>query len=128
MESKIVMSIGQCMYDHVSIANLIQSLGLQIEKVDIPEEAIKLLKQNKNKYCLVLVNRKIDIDYSDGIELIKKIKNDHELKEIPIMLVSNYREAQEEAIKYGAIYGFGKSELLKKETKEKIMNAIKINV
>ena len=126
MQDKIIMSVGQCVPDHYSIARLMNELGFDIEKVDYPEQALELLIKNKNQYALVLVNRKIDIDYSDGLELIKKIKSHPEIKDIPVMLVSNFPEAQEEAVKNGALYGFGKAELNKTETKEKILNALNI--
>ncbi|GIX42245.1 MAG: transcriptional regulator [Leptospiraceae bacterium] len=128
MSSKVVMNVGQCFPDHLSIKKLFDKLGVELEKIDIPEEVIKLLKENKNKYALVLINRKIDLDYSNGIDLIKKIKNDPDIKDIPVMLVSNYKEAQEEAVRYGALYGFGKAELDNEETKEKILNALNLKI
>ena len=39
---------------------------------------------------LVLVNRKLDADYSDGMEILKAIKADSALAPVPVMLVSNY--------------------------------------
>ncbi len=124
MKDKIVMSVGQCNYDHSLITKLLQSLDLNCEKVDDIETAYDKLMKEKDRYILVLVNRKIDKDHSDGIELIKKIKGNEVLKEIPVMLVSNYPEYQKEAVQYGAEYGFGKAELNKNETKEKILHAI----
>lgn len=124
MKNKLIMSVGQCNYDHASITRLLQSLQLDCEKIDDIITAYETLKKQKDRYILVLVNRKIDKDNSDGIELIKKIKNDEELKNIPVMLVSNYPEVQQEAVKYGAEYGFGKRELNQDKTREKILNAI----
>ncbi len=121
---KLVMSVGQCIKDHILLSNLFGELGFEMEKVDIPEEAYKKLKNNSSLYDLVLINRKIDIDYSDGIELLKKIKSDPDTQNVKVMIVSNYPEVQQEAVKNGAIYGFGKAELQNTETKEKIINAI----
>ncbi|MCX7999483.1 MAG: hypothetical protein N3A69_11125, partial [Leptospiraceae bacterium] len=85
-----------------------------------------LLELRKTHYDLVLVNRKLDIDNSDGILLIQAIQEATDLKNIPVMLVSNYKEYQEEAVRLGAVYGFGKAELSKDETKKKIEKALKL--
>jgi CheY-like chemotaxis protein len=66
----------------------------------------------------VLVNRKLDTDYSDGIEVIRAIKADSSTSAVPVMLVTNYPEHQETAIAVGAIRGFGKLEFGKPETRE----------
>ena len=62
------------------------------------------------RFDLVLINRKLDADYSDGREIVRSIKQDSELAETPVMLVSNHDEAQQEAVELGAEYGFGKLE------------------
>jgi hypothetical protein len=36
------------------------------------------------------------------------------------MIISNYPEAQEEAVRFGAVYGFGKLELLRPEAIERV--------
>ena len=66
---------------------------------------------------LVLVNRKLDVDYSDGLEIIKQIKADPELAKVPTMLVTNYPENQAEAVAEGAEPGFGKLSLDADETR-----------
>ena len=57
---------------------------------------------------LVTVNRKLDRDYTDGIEVIKRIKSDPDVGSVPVMLVTNYDEHQETAIQQGCVRGFGK--------------------
>lgn len=125
MHPKVVMSVGQCFPDHLAISKLLNSLGIQVEKVDSQILALNSLKKNKNKYSLVLINRKLDLDNSNGIELLKKIKEDPEIQNLKVMIISNYKEVQEKAVELGGLYGFGKSELSKEETKEKILNALK---
>ncbi len=122
---KVVMSVGQCFHDHMRIAQLVQSVGSDIEKVDFANIALKKLKENFSLYSLVLVNRKFDADNLDGIDFIKILKNTEIVKDIPVMLISNYKNFQEEAVKYGAISGFGKDELHLKETKEKLEKILK---
>lgn len=77
-------------------------------------------KLQSGKYDLVLVNRKLDEDYSDGMEIVKAIKADAELGSVPVMLITNYCQHQEEAIAAGAIRGFGKMEYNKPETLERL--------
>ena len=68
----------------------------------------------------MLVNRKLDIDYSDGLEVIRQIKSDPTISGVPVMLVTNYPEHQDAAIAAGAIRGFGKLEYDKPETRERL--------
>lgn len=83
--------------------------GAQVVRVADGEQAAAELA--KGKFDLVLVNRKLDIDYSDGMEIVRRVVGLPDEQRPPIMLVSNYPEYQEEAVKAGAAYGFGKAEL-----------------
>ena len=71
------------------------------------KKAIFLWLQNQS-VDFVLVNRKLDVDHTDGTILIEKMQKDSKLRQIPIMLISNYQESQEEAVGLGAVRGFGK--------------------
>lgn len=76
-------------------------------RVALPEEALRILQDEP--VDLVFVNRKIDADYSDGMELIRAMQERG--LSTPIMLISNYPAAQAEAVAAGALPGFGKMEL-----------------
>lgn len=120
---KRVLDVGQCSPDHWSIKHLIEGeLGAQIVQAHLAGEALEQLRAGK--FDLVLVNRKFDADYSDGLELIRAIKTDAALAAVPVMLVSNYAEAQAEAVAAGALPGFGKAELRSPATKEKLSAAL----
>lgn len=82
------------------------------------DDTVELLR--KRKVDLVTVNRKLDRDYSDGLEIIKKIKSDPEIGNVPVMLVTNYDEHQQAAVAEGATYGFGKLEIGNEGTIEKL--------
>ena len=73
-----------------------------------------------DEYDLVLVNRKLAADSSDGVDLLKRVKSDPQLADRPVMLLSNFPEAQEAAVKAGAEPGFGKAQLDRPETVEKL--------
>jgi two-component system chemotaxis response regulator CheY len=70
------------------------------------------------------VNRVSDADGSPGIELIRALKADPGLAGVPVMLVSNYADAQAQAVALGALPGFGKADLTAPETTEKLRSAL----
>jgi CheY-like chemotaxis protein len=80
------------------------------------EDALSLLRSEQ--IHLVLVNRKLDRDQTDGIEVIKRIKAIPESAATPAMLITNYPEHQERAVKAGAQRGFGKADLDAPATRE----------
>jgi two-component system chemotaxis response regulator CheY len=88
--------------------------------VQVDDAAGALAELKGEHFDLVLVNRKLDRDYSDGIEVIRKLKADPDAASVPVMLVTNYPEHQASAVAIGAIPGFGKLEFQKPETREKL--------
>lgn len=117
--SKRVLSVGQCSPDHNSIRQLIETrYSATVVPADRAQDALE--KLHSERYDLVLVNRKLDIDYSDGLEVIKQIKADPELREVPVMLITNYAEHQQLAVEAGAVPGFGKLEYEQPQTHEKL--------
>jgi CheY-like chemotaxis protein len=108
--TKRVLSVGQCVPDHGAISRFLQSaFDVAIDKADTSVDALDALQ--KRSYDLILINRKLDADYSDGTEILRLIKSDVELAATPVMLVTNYKEHQANAVALGAVYGFGKDEL-----------------
>jgi CheY-like chemotaxis protein len=115
--SKRVLDVGQCGPDHAAIRNyLTRNFTCEIVQVDDATDALAQLKAGR--FDLVLVNRKLDVDYSDGIDVIRVLKDDPSTASVPVMLVTNYPEHQDAAIAAGAIRGFGKLEFGKPETRE----------
>jgi two-component system chemotaxis response regulator CheY len=117
-----VLSIGQCRPDQAGIAFYLQnSFGASTQAAATEVEAFQLLEQGK--YELILVNRVLDLDGSDGLALIERIlASDH--GDTPVMLVSNYPDWQEKAISSGAVPGFGKAELNSAETKQRLQRIL----
>lgn len=108
--SKRVLSIGQCGPDHSALSRFLKSsFDVVIETAATAAESLDLLR--KSQYDLVLINRKLDYDYSDGEEIIRTMQADAVLKAIPVMLISNYAEYQDNAVALGAVRGFGKNDL-----------------
>lgn len=121
---KRVLSIGNCGYDHGNISSLLHKhFGAEVDAAGSAAEALATLE--KEKYDLVLVNRVFDADGDSGIKLIKKLKTDNKLQTIPVMLVSNYPDAQTEAEAAGAVAGFGKNQLGRPQLVEQLKPFLK---
>ena len=120
MESgKVVLSVGQCRPDQAAITHFLTShFGVQVITADHYEDALMAVRDTS--VDLVLINRKLDADYSDGLEILVALKADPATSGIPVMLVSNFAEWQEKAIQKGAVSGFGKAELASPATREKL--------
>ena len=117
--TKKVLSVGNCSFDHGMIEELISAnFDAQVAAASLQDEALEILRADR--FDLVLVNRKLVTDSSEGVELIERIKADPQLANLPVMLLSNYPEAQGEAVAAGAKPGFGKAELDRPETLEKL--------
>ena len=103
----IVDSEGAAGLPYARLVARLQPMELRVEKT--PEAAPDTLARlKKGGVSLVCVNRKLDCDYSDGMEVIRQIKSDDALKDIPVMLISNYEEHQMAAVSAGAVERFGK--------------------
>ena len=119
MTQKTVLSIGQCRPDQAAISHYLTShFQARVLTADLPTDAYQLLREQS--IDLVLVNRKLDADYSDGMEIVQHLCTDELTAKIPVMLVSNFAEWQEKAVEMGAVYGFGKAELNRPETKQRL--------
>lgn len=117
--ARTVLSIGQCRPDQAAITHYLSSgFGATVVKADFPDEAIKILESQA--VDLVLINRLLDADGSEGLPILKRIRAGRRNASVPVMLVSNYAEWQQKAVEAGAIYGFGKAELNRPETKSRL--------
>jgi CheY-like chemotaxis protein len=116
---KTLLDCGNCGPDFSSIrqmatsnfdAEVLQSHGL--------EDTLQILRSQQ--IDLVTVNRKLDRDYSDGLEVVRAIKSDAEVGSVPVMLVTNLEEHQQAAIEAGCVRGFGKLAIDDPATRETI--------
>lgn len=107
MAGKRVLSVGQCDFDHNNIGARLKALfGAILVPVDDASEALGLLV--RERFDLILVNRVFDANGGSGLDLIRELNApDHP----PRMLVSNFSDAQDQAVAAGAVRGFGKAEL-----------------
>ena len=125
MSSKTVLSIGQCRPDQAAITHFLTSnFPVKVVATDLPDESLKLMQDSP--VDLVLINRKLDADYSDGMEILRSIKSNPDLAATPVMLVSNFEDWQEKAIESGALRGFGKAELSSPQTIQRVGAALSL--
>jgi two-component system chemotaxis response regulator CheY len=108
--AKRVLSVGQCAADNWSISRFIRKhFDADVSTADSLSDALDQLRAGG--VDLVLVNRVFDADGFSGLEMIKQIQADADLRSVPMMLVSNYEEPQRQAVEMGAVPGFGKGAL-----------------
>ena len=88
-------------------------------------EAIKKLEKEKNLPDLMLLD--IKLPYMDGLEFLKKIKEDKRFKKIPVILLTNLSQKEEinEGMGLGAVDYLIKSHFTPSEVLEKINNYLK---
>ncbi len=116
---KRVLSVGQCIPDDGSLLRFLSS-HFEVELIRSPDKEDALSRIRTESFDLILVNRKLDADYSDGLEVIQSIQADPDINTTPVMLISNYPDAQEKAVVTGAVLGFGKMELNNPEVVERV--------
>ena len=118
---KLVLDVGQCQPDHRAIRRMIESeFDARVESSPDAEGAMQVLCEQK--VDLVLVNRILDTTLNDGLELVKQMQQHESLCNTPIMMISNFESAQQEAVAAGAVPGFGKAHLDEERTRKLLAN------
>jgi CheY-like chemotaxis protein len=117
--SKRVLDVGNCPADHAAIQHLIEVyFDAQVVQAHTADDALATL--DSAPFDLVLVNRKLDRDNTDGLQVIRRIRAIPQLAHIPVMLVTNFVQHQQQAVREGAEPGFGKRELQEPATRERM--------
>ncbi len=113
---KNVLIVGHCDLDNPQITSLIEkNFSAKVTRVKQLKKTIGYLE--KQEYDLVIINRIGAFDQEGGLELIKEIKKDGRFN-TPLMMITNFKDQMVEAIKCGAVPGYGKDNLYDKETVE----------
>ena len=114
-----VLDVGNCVPDHTAIRRLIEeNFRAEVVRATGANEAVKRLQDEP--FHLVLVNRILDADGDDGQSLIERLKADGRLSRIPVMMITNYPDCQERAVRAGAEAGFGKAALDEQQTVDRL--------
>jgi two-component system chemotaxis response regulator CheY len=112
-----VIDVGNCGFDHSSLSGLLQQ-HFQVPCISVANGVELQRELKQGDVALVIVNRVFDSDGGDGVALIEQLKQQPTTAALPVMLLSNYADAQEKAVALGALPGFGKSSLRSDATRE----------
>jgi two-component system chemotaxis response regulator CheY len=126
MSPRRILSLGQCAADEWTLARLLGGeLSAEVVSASTFADAESRLRQGD--IVLVLVNRILDRDGASGLDFIARIKADPALRHVPVMLVSNHADAQQQAVALGAVAGFGKAALGDPITVARLRDALASN-
>lgn len=111
--TKRVLDVGNCGPDHHSLTKLVTTnFDATVDHANQAVDALSLL--DKHEYSLAVVNRLLDCDGSEGMDVVRQIKVKRPT--LPVMLVTNYDEHQQAAINAGCEPGYGKNDLFSEST------------
>jgi hypothetical protein len=107
---KKVALVGHCGPDSSFLRITVRKAHPEAEVLMVDDDR-ELTRALADGVELLLLNRELSYGFHDtlGVDLIKRLKDQN--LNVKMMLVSNYPEAQQEAIAAGALPGFGKREL-----------------
>ena len=121
--SKKVVLVGHCGPDSSFLRMAVSSAqkGLSVVSADDEQSLRQAIEQGAD---LLLVNRVLDYGFEEisGAAVIRRLRA--EQPGLKMMLVSNYAEAQAEAVAAGALPGFGKREVGSSRVAEMLRQAL----
>jgi two-component system, chemotaxis family, chemotaxis protein CheY len=121
--SKRVALVGHCgpdsSYLRMTISGALK--GAQVVSADDDAELHQLLTDGVD---LLLFNREMPYGFShtQGVKFIEQLRRQN--PQLKMMLVSNYAEAQAEAVAAGALPGFGKREMRSSHVTQLLREAV----
>jgi len=105
---KKLLCVGNCGFDGPEIKRILEN-NFDVEVLNIGTIDESLKKMKNEKFDLIIVNRICATDNTPGIKLIDHIKKNK--IRIPIMMITNYKDKMDEALKHGAVPGCGKEDI-----------------
>lgn len=116
-----VLAVGNCGFDDSSLRRLIEGeLGAEMTSVDSSAEAVAAAA---GSFSLILINRVLDRTGESGVDLVRTLKAEA-AAETPVMLISNFADAQRQAVQAGAEPGFGKNQLGDPAVRERLADVL----
>lgn len=105
-----LLDVGNCNPDHYQILMMLERhFDVAVDRVMFVDDALE--KMRASRYDLVLFNRLVFEDSSEGLELVRRARSAGMEPLPPMMMVSNLPEAQDAAAAEGAVRGFGKAKV-----------------
>jgi CheY-like chemotaxis protein len=121
---KTVIAVGHCALDCGALCGFIEK-AFAAKVVAAADWRELVAKAAPEQIALLLVNRVLDETEESGLELLAQLKREPAWSSVPVMLVSNYADAQAAAEQLGALPGFGKSDLRRSETLAKLATVLR---
>ncbi len=120
---KKVFLVGHCSPDSSYLSIAVKAIAPDCVIARVNDEASLAAALNDSP-DLLMVNRMLDGDFAaiSGIDLIARCRQRH--PRLKAMLISNYADAQAQAVAAGAVPGFGKSELPTSKAREVLATAL----
>lgn len=121
-DKRLALLVGHCMPDSFGLTRLITRSAPGTKAVRVNSD--QSLNKHLDAASLLLVNRQLDgrFSVSMGVDLIAALRV--EGITTPMMLVSNYPEAQASAVHAGALPGFGKQDLRDRSVADRLKQAL----
>lgn len=122
--AKTVVLVGHCGPDSAYLRMSISAARKEVRVLAADDEETLARVLAEEKPDLLLFNRVLDYGFPEmkGCDVIKRLRAAH--PQVKTMLVSNYPEAQAEAVAQGALPGFGKRDLGTPRVREMIRAAL----
>jgi DNA-binding response OmpR family regulator len=119
MKGKRLLIVDDEKNIRLTLAQSLQSLGVETETAVYAEEALYKLAQNE--YSLVLLD--LELPGMDGMEMLRRVKRTR--PEVPVMIITAYgtEESSLEALKLGAV-DFVQKPFSSKEIRARVSKAL----
>lgn len=116
--------VGHCRPDSSALRSAVGRALPRVEFATVNDG--RELEAVAGRAGLLLVNRALDGEFTDrdGVEMIRRLALTRNGPMPALMLISNYSEAQADAIAAGAAPGFGKKELNTPRAAERLRAAV----
>jgi hypothetical protein len=124
MAKKIVL-VGHCGPDS-SYLRIVVKNAFRDADVYMADDDRELDHAIQRGVDLLLLNRQLEYGFKDhlGVDLIRRLRAQH--AGLKMMLVSNYADAQADAVEAGALPGFGKREIGSARVSELLRAALSV--
>jgi DNA-binding NarL/FixJ family response regulator len=123
-DTKRVGLVGHCTPDSAHLKMIVRGAVPDAEVIRVTTDAAteQLIQEGVD---LLLVNRAMEDTFSMaiGTDYMRQLRERY--PSVRMMLISNYPDAQEAAVKEGALRGFGKNALTSPATKQLLQDALK---
>lgn len=108
--SAIVLLVGHCAADQGLLRRWLERhFSVSVESLDSINDALRRVEQGGIE--VVLANRVFEYTGERGVELIRRLGSSTKPVSTRALLISNFVDAQDDAVESGALPGFGKSQL-----------------